>query len=534
MTKRYIEIYDTTLRDGSQGEELSFSVEDKLQIARKLDEFGIDFIEAGWPGSNPKDESFFQAARRLSFKHSKLCAFGATRRATVSAREDKNLNALIAAKTPVVTIFGKSWDLHVRDALTISLKQNLTLIADSIAYLKKHVSTVFYDAEHFFDGFKANPQYALSTLEAAIAGGADRIVLCETNGGILPYDLSEIVRFVHEKFPAAKLGIHCHNDSEVAVANSLAAIRRGAVQVHGTINGYGERCGNANLCSLIPAIHLKLGFDCGPVKHLAALTTVSHFVSEMANLPHRRDQAYVGESAFAHKGGIHVSAILKNPKTYEHLDPTLVGNRQRVLVSDLSGESNLIYKAKELGIRIQKGHPHLRTLLEKLKSLENLGYQFEAAEASFEILLRKGLGKWPRFFELLHFKTTDYIASAHAQSASQPTSEASIKIRVKGEEHFAAAEGVGPVHALDQALRQALESGYPALRDIALKDYKVRVLTGNGGTSSMVRVLIEFEDSGRTWRTVGVSPNIIQASYEALVDGIEYKLFNSLSPRPAA
>lgn len=531
MTKRYIELYDTTLRDGTQGEKLSFTVEDKLRIAKRLDALGLDFIEAGWPGSNPKDEEFFKAARTLRLKRAKLAAFGSTRRASNSAAKDANLRALVAAKTPVITIFGKSWDFHVKSALHVSLQENLTLIADSIAYLKKHAPLVFYDAEHFFDGFKANPEYALATLDAAYRAGADRLVLCETNGGVLFHEVDEIVRTVTQIFPQAKLGIHCHNDAEVGVANSLTAIRAGAVQVHGTINGYGERCGNANLCSIIPAIALKLDLDCGARKTLHELTDTATFVREMANLPPKSEQPYVGESAFAHKGGIHVSAVLKNPLTYEHIAPEAVGNTRRVLISDLSGESNLLFKAKSLGLRVKKGDPRLRNLLMHLKELENVGYQFEAAEASFEILLRKTLTRWHNFFELDHFRVTDFITHANAHDPSQATSEATVKLKVGGVLSLSSAEGVGPVNALDTALRKALLKEYPSLKTLVLNDYKVRVLSTKGGTSSVVRVLIEFSDRKSTWRTVGVSPNIIQASYQALVEGIEYKLFRELKPK---
>lgn len=533
MGKRAIEIYDTTLRDGSQGEDISFTVDDKLEIAKKLDGFAIDFIEGGWPGSNPRDEEFFARAKSLRLKTSQLAAFGSTRKAGNRASVDPNLKALVAAETPVVTIFGKSSDLHVREALKVSPLENLKMIGESIAYLKANVKQVFYDAEHFFDGYIANPDYALATLKAAFEAGADRLILCETNGGRLPDEVSEICERVIREMPEARFGVHCHNDGELGVANSLAAIRAGAIQVQGTVNGYGERCGNANLCSIIPAVLLKMGGDvtarCAP--KLKGLTSLSRFVSEIGNLPHSGRMPYVGESAFAHKGGIHVNAVLKNKLTYEHIDPLTVGNARRVLISDLSGEGNLLYKALEFGIKIPPKHPKMKGLIQELKALENMGTQFEAAEASFEILLRKTFDKWPSFFELLYFRVIDHVSALHGEKAAEPSSEATIKIRVKGQEAFAASEGVGPVHALDRALRGALESAYPKLKDLELKDYKVRVLNQHGGTSSMVRVLIEFGDREKTWRTVGVSPNIIQASYQALVAGIEYKLWRSYHGR---
>ncbi len=523
MAARQIELYDTTLRDGTQGEDLALSVPDKLRIAKRLDAFGIDFIEGGWPGSNPKDEAFFKEAKKLRLKHSQLAAFGSTCKPTSKAEKDPNLAALIAAQTPVITIFGKTWDFHVRDALKISLPKNLELIRESVRYLKRHAGLVFFDAEHFFDGFKANREYALRSIQAALEAGADRLVLCETNGGTLPHEVAEIVTAVQQSLPKSKLGIHCHNDAEVGVANSLTALRAGAVQVHGTINGYGERCGNANLCSIIPALSLKMGLRSHADKHLGELSELSHFASEVANLPHPRNQPYVGESAFAHKGGIHVSAILKHSATYEHIDPKKVGNRQRVLISDLSGESNLLYKAKALGIPVRKGHPGLKKFLQEIKALENVGYAFEGAEASFEIRLREAVSKWPNFFEVAYFRATDHI-DEHSQ-ANSPTSEATVKIRVSGREQVVSGEGVGPVNALDKAMRKALEDFYPSLKSVSLKDYKVRVLSDGRGTAAMVRVLIEFSDAKDTWRTVGVSPNIIEASEEALADGLAYKLF---------
>ena len=518
--KNKIILYDTTLRDGSQGEEVCFTVEDKLLVCRKLDEIGLDYIEAGWPGSNPKDLEFFERATELKLKNSKLVAFGSTGKAANKPSVDPNLKALLAAGTPVVTIFGKSWDFHVREALKISLEKNLEIIAGSIKFLKKNKNKeVIYDAEHFFDGYKANPQYALKTLLAAAESGADYLVLCDTNGGSLPEEIGEIVAAV-KKSTNVPLGIHCHNDSELGVANSLAAIAKGAVQVHGTVNGYGERCGNANLISVVANLQLKMGKKCLSPERLKKLKALSRFVAELANMQPFTHQPFVGDSAFAHKGGVHVSAVIKNARTYEHIDPETVGNARRVLVSDLSGVSNIVYKAEELGIKIDSHDPVAKKIVQHIKDLENQGFQFESAEASFEILIRKALGKYKSYFNLISFKVTDTKVPGveHAQS------EATIELEVGGQRELTHFQGHGPVNALDLCLRQALVRFYPSIKDVTLLDYKVRVLPAGLGTRSMVRVLIENSDGQGVWNTVGVSENIIEASWQALVDSLEYKL----------
>ena len=519
---RKIFTYDTTLRDGTQGEEIAFSAEDKLKIAKRLDAFGIDYIEGGWPGSNPKDMEFFERARDVRFTHAKLAAFGSTRRAKNSVEDDANIKALLAAQTPVVTIFGKTWLLHVKTALQISEQENLDIIEDSVRYLKKHGKEVIYDAEHFFDGFKSDKAYALTTLRAAERGGADTIVLCDTNGGTLTHEIIGIVREVKMNC-SGPIGIHTHNDSEVAVANSLAAIQNGCVHVQGTINGYGERCGNANLCSIIPNLQLKLKYNCVPQEGLQSLTELSHYISELANLTHRKSLAYVGESAFAHKGGVHVSAVMKTPATYEHINPDEVGNIRRVLVSDLSGRSNVLYKAKELGINIDDTSPAVQHIVDDLKELEHYGYQYEDAEGSFELLVKKRTKQFKEFFELEGFKVIIHKESYEAM----PVSEAIIKVRVGEKTELAAAEGNGPVNALDKALRKALERFYPQLSQIKLTDYKVRVLDSKSATAAKVRVLIETQNGHASWNTVGVSPDVIEASWKALVDSLSYHLLKS-------
>lgn len=518
---RKIIIYDTTLRDGTQAEDVNFTVADKVRIAEALVDFGIDYIEGGWPGSNPRDIEFFEEIRKSKVDLKHIAAFGSTRRAKRKCSNDENIQALLKSGVPNVTIFGKSWDLHVTEALKISLEENLEIINDSVSYLKSKVDTVFYDAEHFFDGYKANPEYAIKTLKAAKEAKADCLVLCDTNGGTMPDELVDIINAVKKEFGDYPLGIHCHNDSECAVANSVLAVKNGIVHVQGTINGYGERCGNANLCSIIPNLQLKYGFECVGEEKLKKLLSVSRLINELGNLKHNIHQPYVGRSAFAHKGGVHVSAILKNPKTYEHIEPELVGNRQRVLVSDLSGKSNLIYKAREFGLDIDSNDPQLNVLLEKLKELENKGFQFEGAEASFELLVRRHIGNFTKFFDLLSFRVIDEKRSA----LEPPFAEATVMLRVGGEIEHTAAVGNGPVNALDQALRKALEKFYPNLKNMYLVDFKVRILTGRDGTRALTRVLIESKDDTDTWGTVGVAHNIIDASYQALVDSIEYKLY---------
>ncbi len=514
-----IKIYDTTLRDGTQAEDISFLLEDKIRIAHKLDETGVHYIEGGWPGSNPKDVAFFKDIKKERLFRSKVAAFGSTRRAKTTPDKDNNIRTLVNAETDVVTIFGKTWDFHVREALRISLEENLELIFDSLEYLKARVPEVFYDAEHFFDGYKANPEYAIKTLKAAESAKVDCIVLCDTNGGTMPFDLVEIIRDVrkHVKTP---LGIHTHNDSECAVANSLHAVNEGIVHVQGTINGFGERCGNANLCSIIPALKLKMKQDCIPDDQLKRMTELSRFVTELANLSPNKHQPYVGDSAFAHKGGVHVSAIQRHPETYEHIRPELVGNATRVLISDLSGRSNILAKAEEFKINLDSKDPVTMEILDEIKEMENRGYKFEGAEASFELLMKRALGTHKKFFSVIGFR----VIAEKRQEDQKPITEATVMVKVGGKIEHTAAEGSGPVNALDNALRKALEKFYPKLRDVRLLDYKVRVLSGCQGTASATRVLIESGDRDNRWGTVGVSENIIDASYHALIDSIEYKL----------
>ena len=514
-----VKVYDTTLRDGTQAEDIAFSVEDKLRITRKLDELGVHYIEGGWPGSNPRDVQYFREVGRIPLASAKIVAFGSTARKGVAPEKDANIRALLDARTEVITIVGKSWDIHPLIAMDISLEENVELIAKSITFLKKHVSEVIYDAEHFFDGFKGNKDYALATIKVAEEAGADCIVLCDTNGGTLPFEIEEIIREVQGSI-TTPLGIHCHNDSELAVANTIMAVKGGVAHVQGTINGHGERCGNANLCSIIPNLHLKMGVQCLADDRLKKLKEVSRFVSELANLPHDKHQPYVGDSAFAHKGGLHVSAIRKSPLTYEHIKPELVGNVQRILVSDLSGESNVLAKAEEFNIKLQKGDPTTKKILAALKELENQGYQFEGAEGSFELLIKKAVGRHKRFFDLLGFR----VIVEKRSDDSPPVSEATIMVRVGDQVEHTAAEGNGPVNALDNALRKALEKFYPELTEVKLIDYKVRVLSAREGTGASTRVLIESRDGENRWGTVGVSENIIQASWQALVDSIDYKL----------
>jgi 2-isopropylmalate synthase len=521
-------LYDTTLRDGTQGEEIAFTVEDKLRIAERLDDLGIAYIEGGWPGSNPRDLDFFAAAQKLRLKKARLAAFGSTCRPNRTPAN--NYQSILKAGVPVVTIFGKSWKFHVKQALRIPFQKNLDLIETSVRYLKKHFDEVVYDAEHFFDGFKDDPTYALKSLEAAVSGGAQWIVLCETNGGTLPHEIADIVSKVRTKIHAP-LGIHCHNDTEVGVANSLEAVRQGARMVHGTINGIGERCGNANLVSIIPNLQLKMDYPCVSKAQLKKLRRLSRFVDELCNRSPQKNQAYVGDSAFAHKGGVHVNAIEKDARTYEHTNPEDVGNHRRVLISDLSGQSNVLYKAREFGLKLDAKDAVTKKIVKDLKELENRGYQFEGAEASFELLMRQAMKKKKAFFRLVGFRVID---EKHPK-ADRPHSEASIQIEVGGKQEHTAAEGNGPVNALDNALRKALYRFYPRLKEVRLVDYKVRVLpvrksrTG-AGTESLVRVLVESADATDRWGTVGVSENIIQASWHALVDSLTYKLMKDGKP----
>lgn len=523
-----VELYDTTLRDGCQAEDISFTVEDKLRIAERLDDFGIKYIEGGWPGSNPRDEAFFREAKKLRLKQAKIAAFGSTCRAGLRPQEDAVFRKLVQVETPVVTIFGKTWDLHVREDLRISLQANLELIYESIAYLKRHTDTVIFDAEHFFDGFRANAEFALECCRVAAEAGADVVCLCETNGGRLPDEVAAGVEAVRAAV-SVPLGIHCHNDSELAVANSIVAVQRGVRQVQGTVNGIGERCGNANLCSIVANLQLKMGYRVVSPAQLRQLRELSHFVWELANLEPNKRQPYVGLSAFAHKGGVHVAAVQKNSRTYEHIDPELVGNRRRVLVSDLSGKGNILYKAKEFGLDTEVLKPSVRRVLQEVKELESRGFQFEGAEASFELLLQKGLdGKRTRHFRLIGFRVID----EKLREDEPPLSEATILIEgPDGQVEHTAAQGNGPVNALDNALRKALRKFYPQIDEVQLLDYKVRVLGGGEGTKATVRVLIESGDGKDRWGTVGVSQNVIEASWQALVDSIDYKLYKDRKQR---
>jgi len=512
--------YDTTLRDGCQAEDISFTLEDKLRIVEKLEELGVDYIEGGFPGSNPRDADFFKRVKKLRLKGAKIASFGTTRKPSAKPGQDLSLKMLLEADTPVVTLVGKTWDLHVKDDLRISQKANLEMIADSIAYMKERVSEVVFDAEHFFDGFRSNPDFALECLKAAQEGGADWIVLCDTNGGCLPGRIREAIARVKE-LVRAPLGIHCHNDGELAVANTLAAVEMGVTQVQGTINGFGERCGNLNLCSVIPDLQLKMGKRCLEPEQLKKLREVSHFFYELVNMIPNKHQPYVGDSAFAHKGGMHVSGILKNRLTYEHVDPELVGNHQRVLVSDLAGRSNIVYKAKEYGIELENNDPAVQKVLKRIKELESQGYEFEAAEASFELLIQEALGKKRKNFHLIGFRVID----EKRNEQEPPISEATVMVKVDGVAEHAAAMGNCPVNALDQALRKALAKFYPSVQEIELLDYKVRVLSSGEGTAAPVRVLIESGDKKDRWGTVGVSHNVIDASWQAVVDSIDYKLY---------
>ena len=519
-TRDQVVIYDTTLRDGTQAEEISLQLTDKIAIAQKLDELGVDFIEAGWPGSNPKDAEVFEKARNLSLSHARITAFGSTRRKGIKASDDPQILALLKA-AEVITIFGKSWHLHVKEALRTTLEENLEMIHDSVSFLSENAETVFYDAEHFFDGYKDNPEYALKTLEAAQEGGARCLVLCDTNGGTLPLEIETIARTVRDRLPDAQLGAHMHNDSECAVANSLIMVEQGARHVQGTINGWGERCGNANLCSIIPSIVLKKGFDCsvGGDK-LERLRDITLTIAEIANVNADPRQAYVGRSAFAHKGGVHVSAMQRNRKTYEHIDPGLVGNRTRVLLSDLSGRSNVVFKAREFGVQVDEKDPAITEVLEQIKELENRGFLYESAEGSFELLLKKALGRHRRFFGLVGFRVID----EKREWDRPPLSEATIMVEVEDHVEHTAAVGQGPVDAMDAALRKALTKFYPVLHQVRLEDYKVRILPEDKGTAAVTRVIIESSDGENKWATVGVSDNILEASWQALVDSIEYKL----------
>ncbi len=519
LKNKKVTLYDATLREGDQSEFINFSKEDKLRILEKLDAFGLDYVEGGYPDANPKDKAFFKDAAGLSLKHSRLTAFGMTRRAGRKASQDAGLKSILNSGVQTATLVGKTWDLHVKEALRISYAENLRIIHDSITYVKKHLEEVFLDAEHFFNGYLANPDFAVKCIKVAEDAGADCIILCDTNGGMLP---SQVKRIVHEVMQHIDipLGIHAHNDCELAVANSLTAVEQGVVHVQGTINGYGERCGNANLCSVIPNLQVKLDLPCLAQKKLSMLRECSRFVAEMANQVPFRHQSYVGDSAFAHKGGIHVSAVSKNPHTYEHISPETVGNKRRILISDVSGQASVKEKAKEYNLDLTEKDGSAEKIVDTLKKMERQGYRYEGAEASFELLMQKAMGQNPRFFNLIGFRVID----EKKEEKKPPYSEATVMIEVDGITEHTAAEGEGPVNALDNALRKALEKFYPQLKTVRLLDYKVRVLPAGDGTASNVRVLIESGDGLRKWATVGVSFNIIEASWQALVDAINYKL----------
>lgn len=513
-----ITIYDTTLRDGSQTEGIAFTLNDKIKITEKLDELGVHYIEGGWPGSNPKDKAYFREVRGKKLRHARIAAFGSTRRAKIKPSEDLNLRELVRARTPTITIFGKSWDLHVTDVLRTTPDENLRMIADSVSCLKKRKREVFYDAEHFFDGYKHNPRYALKTILAAQEAGADCLILCDTNGGTLPREITDIIAEIKNK-TGVPLGIHAHNDLGMGAANSIAAIEAGCVHVQGTFNGLGERCGNADLCTVIGILHTKMKRRSIPERSIKKLTEASYYISEVGNFKLADNAAFVGHSAFAHKGGVHIDAMIKNPLAYEHVDPQVVGNHRRFVTSELAGKMPIILKARQMDVTLDKKSPQARKLLKDLQNKEHRGYQFEAADASFELFVKRSLKKYKPFFKLGGFKT-----SSEKRFDGQVFAEASVRVTVDGENKFSAAEGGGPVEALDKALRLALREFYPRLAEMHLTDYKVRVLDTKAGTAAKVRVLIESQDNTDSWTTVGVHENIIEASWEALTDSIEYKL----------
>lgn len=520
MYPKKVSIYDTTLRDGTQAEGISFSVQDKIRIAEKLDAFGIHYIEGGWPGSNPKDIEFFTEAKKRPWKTARLCAFGSTCRANLRPEEDTQVALLIQAETPVVTIVGKSWRFHVEEILGVTVEENLRMIRETVAYLKACGREVIFDAEHFFDGYKDEPAHALKAIQAAAESGADLVVLCDTNGGTLPDEIEGITRSVVEAL-SVPVGIHTHNDCELGVANALAGLQAGAVQVQGTINGYGERTGNCNLTSVIPVVQLKLGIEVVP--DLRKLRELSLLVDDLANCQHNIRAPFVGSTSFTHKGGLHANAVIKLAKSYEHIAPEAVGNFQHIVVSELSGQSNIIAKARELGFALEKGSPAVSAILREVKRLEHLGYEFEAAEASLELLIRRVLSNPEPLWELLEYHCT-YIRSVRNR---YETCEATVKLRVGKENYYMVAEGDGPVNALDAALRKALKPVYPEIQKITLDDYKVRIIGSHVGTEARTRVLVDSTDHHENWRTVGVSDNIIEASWLALVDSYEYKLRRS-------
>ena len=512
-------LYDTTLRDGSQGENINFSVSEKIRIAKKLDDLGIHYIEGGWPLSNPKDKEFFKQAQKIKWQNTKITAFGSTRRKNTKAKNDPNLLALLDAQTPAITIFGKSWDLHATKVLKTTLEENLAMIYDSVKFLKSQKREIIYDAEHYFDGYKNNPNYALATIREAIRGGARTIVLCETNGGCLPYEIEEITKKTIQKInnPKIKFGIHAHNDSDTGTANSITAIRAGARMVQGTMNGYGERCGNADLTSIIPILKLKMNHDCINLKNLAKLSQTARYINELANVIPNPHKAFVGKSAFAHKAGIHVSGIMRESRAYEHMDPTLVGNVRRILASDLAGKSNIEYKAQEMNVKLENDDS--QKITQEIKNLEQAGYQFDGADASLKILMQKHTNKFKQAFDLQSFEIL--IRKVKNEPSK---SQANVNISVKGKSKKATAQGEGPVSALDNALRKALIKFFPKINKMRLADFKVRVIDGRDGTGAQVRVLIESRDNQETWNTLGVSQDIIEASWYALADSIYYYL----------
>jgi 2-isopropylmalate synthase len=522
-TDKRIEIYDTTLRDGSQGEGISFSVEDKVRIAKRLDSFGVDYIEGGWPGSNPKDIEFFERMKGVPLQNAKLAAFGSTRRPNRAVSEDPMVSQLLDANTPVITFVGKSSDFHVTDALRIPLEENLAMIADTVRYLKENGKEVIYDAEHFFDGYKRNAEYTASCVAAAVSAGVDCVALCDTNGGTLPEEIARIVTEIAARFPAARFAIHAHNDAECGVANSFSGIRAGCVQVQGTINGIGERTGNANLTSIIPGLGLKLGYKLSCAANMSELTDLSNYVDEIANIPPRSQAAYVGRSAFAHKAGLHVDAMRKNSETYEHIDPARVGNERRILVSELSGASTILEKAQKDNLALSKDSPETKAILKQVAALENEGYSFEGAEASFELLVKKATGGYRRLFDLIGYR----VIVEKRGGDQEALTEATLKLRVHGAEMLTVAEGDGPVNALDSALRKALTEHYPELAAIRLTDFKVRVINVKEGTAAKVRTIVDSADAAESWSTIGVSTNIIEASWRAVVDSIEYGLLRN-------
>lgn len=530
MNKQSVIIYDTTLRDGTQGEGISFSVTDKIRITEKLDQFGVDYIEGGWPGSNPRDMAYFDAARKLKLTHARVAAFGSTRRARVPAEDDAQLKLLLDAGTSVVTIFGKSWLLHVTEVLRTTPEENLSMIEDSVRFLVNNGREVVYDAEHFFDGYVEDPDYALATLDAAVKGGASYLVLCDTNGGKLVNEVKEITSAVVERFPSTPIGMHCHNDSGVGVAVTLAGVEAGASMVQGTMNGFGERTGNANLTSILPNLVLKMGYGASCAQSLPKLRELSLFLDDLANLRPDIKAPFIGASAFAHKGGVHANAAQKVARSYEHIEPAKVGNRQRVLISDMSGRSSVMMKAKEMGFQLDEKSAEMKTIVEDLKGLEYRGYEYEAADGSFKLLLAKWLKQQHECFQLEGYR----VIVEKRGPEENLVSEATVKLRVNGESVHTVAECTGPIGALDKALRQALERAYPAIRDIELRDFKVRILDSKSGANARIRVLIESSDGKEIWGTVGVSDNIIEASWEALRDSMEYKLLQETNGNGAA